>query len=179
LPKRCALHIDVISSRAIDEYRSVRSALTASGGTMRQTIYAMQFTGTGSPGDDGNLHASTSSPSTIITSAVNGGGLSGSIRATDGEQASFVSTVTMTGDTSFTEVGTITFGDGNQFDFSTVGEGYIGPSPEDGLMHGVVSWRLENGQGQFADASGLITSNFTLSAEGAVTDQHFGVLWLA
>jgi hypothetical protein len=45
-------------------------------------------------------------------------------------------------------------------------------------MHGVVSWRVEGGEGQFAGASGLITSNFTLSADGQVTDHHFGVLWV-
>jgi hypothetical protein len=145
---------------------------------MRQVIYAMRFDGTGAPADDGTLRASTSSPSTQILSLIGPDGLSGEISAAKGEGATFTSAVTMTGDTSFTESGTITFGAGNAFDFDTVGAGYIAPSPEDGMMHGVVSWRVKNGLGQFAGASGLITSNFTMAADGAVADNQFGVLWL-
>jgi hypothetical protein len=84
----------------------------------------------------------------------------------------------MTGETSFTETGTITFGDGNSFDFSTVGEGFMGPSPQPGLLHGVISWTIESGTGQFAGASGLISSNFTFSEQGEVIDNQFGVIWL-
>jgi hypothetical protein len=148
------------------------------GRAMRQVIYAMRFAGEGLPGADGMLHAATSSPSTRVTSIIRAQGVDGTIEAIDGGTARFTSDVRMTGDTSFDETGTIAFGEGNSLRFSTVGEGYIAPSPEDGLMHGVVSWRVDGGEGQFAGASGLITSNFTLSADGKVTDHHFGVLWV-
>jgi len=59
-----------------------------------------------------------------------------------------------------------------------VGEGYLGPSAEPKLSHGSVIWRIEEGEGQFAGASGLITSNFLVSDAGAVTDNHFGVIFL-
>ena len=62
---------------------------------------------------------------------------------------------------------------------NTIGEGHIGASPEAGLSHGAVMWRIEQGTGQFAGATGIITSNFTLSEQGEVTDCHFGVIWLA
>jgi hypothetical protein len=39
-------------------------------------------------------------------------------------------------------------------------------------------WRVESGEGQFAGASGLVTSNFTLSATGEVTDNHFGLIFV-
>ena len=39
-------------------------------------------------------------------------------------------------------------------------------------------WRVESGEGQFAGASGLITSNFTLSANGELIDNHFGVIFV-
>jgi hypothetical protein len=84
----------------------------------------------------------------------------------------------MTGPTSFTETGTISFGDGNSLEFSTIGEGYLAPSPEEELNHGIVMWRVECGTGQFEGASGLITSNFTCSAHGAVTDDQFGLIWV-
>ena len=40
------------------------------------------------------------------------------------------------------------------------------------------SWRVDGGEGQFAGASGLITSNFVLGEDLAVTDHHLGVLHL-
>jgi hypothetical protein len=39
-------------------------------------------------------------------------------------------------------------------------------------------WRVESGEGQFAGARGLVTSNFTLSAAGEVTDNHFGLIFV-
>lgn len=147
---------------------------------MQQIVYAMRFHGEGAPtGDEGVMRAATRSPSSRILSMVGASGLDGSIDAVDGGEATFVSEVRMTGDTSFTETGTITFGDGHSFDFSTVGEGYMGSSPESGLAHGAITWRIENGTGQFAGATGLITSNFTFSQQGEVNDCQFGVIWLA
>jgi hypothetical protein len=37
---------------------------------------------------------------------------------------------------------------------------------------------VAGGEGQFANAQGLITSNFTLSESGEVNDYHFGVIFL-
>lgn len=147
---------------------------------MRQLSYAMRFTGQATPAsDDGRvLKASTTSPGTTISSIVGDGGLSGSIEPAQGENARFTSQVDFTGETVFTETGTITFGDGNRLDFSTVGEGYLGPSADGSLQHGAVMWRVDGGEGQFAGASGLITSNFFVDANGAVTDHHFGVIFV-
>jgi hypothetical protein len=41
-----------------------------------------------------------------------------------------------------------------------------------------VIWRVEDGEGQFAGASGLITSNFTLNATGELIDNHFGLIFV-
>ena len=39
-------------------------------------------------------------------------------------------------------------------------------------------WRIEEGTGQFAGPSGLITSNFFVDQGLEVVDHHFGVLLL-
>jgi hypothetical protein len=39
-------------------------------------------------------------------------------------------------------------------------------------------WRVDDGEGQFAGASGLITSNFTLSDTDEVIDNHFGLIFV-
>jgi hypothetical protein len=41
-----------------------------------------------------------------------------------------------------------------------------------------VSWRVEGGEGQFAGARGLITSNVVIGADLAITDYHAGVLFV-
>ncbi len=68
--------------------------------------------------------------------------------------------------------------DGNRLDFSTIGEGYLGASTDGSLQHGTVMWRVNGGEGPFAGASGLITSNFFVDGSGAVTDHQFGVLFV-
>jgi hypothetical protein len=41
-----------------------------------------------------------------------------------------------------------------------------------------MTWTVEGGDGQFAGASGLITSNFFVDEHLGVVDHHFGVLLL-
>jgi hypothetical protein len=147
---------------------------------MPHLTYTMRFTGQATPASaDGSvLKAATTAPSSVMTSTVDAGGLAGAIDAVPGGEAAFASEVTFTGETSFQEVGTIAFGDGHVLRFSTVGSGYLGPSPDPARKHGAVMWRVVGGEGQFAGASGLITSNFFVDDNLAVTDHHFGVLFL-
>jgi hypothetical protein len=147
---------------------------------MRQVIYAMQFAGRATPaGPDGNvLRASTTAPSTAVTCRVGADGLAGTVEAVPGGADVFASEVTFTSATDFLETGTITFGGKHCLRFSTVGSGYLGPSADPALKHGTVMWRVDGGEGQFAGASGLITSNFFVGVDLAVTDNHFGVLFV-
>ncbi len=96
---------------------------------MKQVIYAMQFKGTAGPkaGASGVIKASTTAPSCTLSSVVDPGGVSGTLLPVPGGKASFESEVTLTGETSFTETGTIRFGDSNHLlRFSTVGQGFLG-----------------------------------------------------
>jgi hypothetical protein len=148
---------------------------------MKQVVYAMQFKGSAAPkaGVAGTIKATTAATSCTLSSVVGPDGLTGMLLPAPGGRASFESEVTLTGDTSFTEDGTIRFGDSNHsLRFSTVGQGFLGKSPDPALQHGSVMWRVEGGEGQFAGASGLITSNFTLSVTGEVIDHHFGLIFV-
>ena len=147
---------------------------------MKQIIYAMQFKGQAGPGASPTMmKATTNSPSCTVTTVIGPEGVHGSVQPAPGGKASFESEVTVTGETSFLESGSIRFGDGNhRLRFSTVGEGYLGDSPEPKLKSGAVMWRIDSGEGQFAGASGFITSNFTLSDTGDVTDNQFGVIFV-
>jgi hypothetical protein len=128
----------------------------------------MRFTGQATPANsDGTvLKAATTAPSSALTSTVGPGGLAGSVQPVDGDE------------TAFQEVGTITFGHGHVLRFGTVGSGYLGGSADSSLKHGTVMWHVKGREGQFAGATGLITSNFFVGANLEVTDHHFGVLFV-
>lgn len=148
---------------------------------MKQIFYAMQFRGQAAPvaGSSNVIKATTSASSCTLTTAIGAQGVSASLQPAAGGKASFESEVTVTGESTFVESGTIRFGDGNhRLRFSTVGEGCMGASADPKLRHGSVMWRVEGGEGQFAGASGLITSNFTMGETGEVTDNHFGVIFV-
>jgi hypothetical protein len=150
------------------------------GRAMQRLIYALRFTGwaTLASADATMLRATATAPSLSLTSIMGPSGLSSALDALDGETATFESEVTFTGETSFQEIGSITFGGNHRLRFSTVGSGYLGPSVDPTHKHGTVMWRVEGGQGQFAKASGLITSNFVVGEDLAITDHHFGVLFV-
>ena len=147
---------------------------------MRQVIYAMRFEGQAEAiGPDGKLlRAATSGPSATITSVVGPDGLTGTVQPAPGGAATFESEVTMTGESSFLESGAIAFGNGHRFRFSTIGQGYVAAGAEPGTSHGTVMWHIDGGEGQFAGATGLITSNAILDASLGVVDHQFGVIYV-
>ena len=147
---------------------------------MREAIYTLRFKGKAAPiGTAGNmLKAATTAPCASFDSRIGPDGLSSSSQPVDGDEATFESEVNVTGESSFLESRTIGFGDGNTLRFSTVGGGYLGSSAEPGINHGTVMWKVDEGTGQFAGATGLITSNFFVTEGLGVNDHHFGVLLL-
>ena len=148
---------------------------------MRQIGYAMQFRGSAGPkeGSDGELAARTGSATARLSTALDAGGPQLSIEDAPGERASFTSSVQILEDGAFTEDGTIDFGAAGTLDFSTVGTGRMGPSAQDGLTHGGIVWRVDGGTGPLAGATGIVTSNFTVSGAGEVVDNQWGVLFVA
>lgn len=124
---------------------------------MRDVVFAMELRGRAAPveGKEGNtLKAKTAG------------------RGPHGETVVFESRVVLTGET-FNETGSIDYGGRGKLTFETVGAGELRPSPVPGLQWGVVSWRITKGEGEFGGATGYITSNFTVSAEGDVVDNQY------
>ena len=145
---------------------------------MRQIIFCMQFKGTATPGSEtGVMKATTSATSCSLRTTVGPDGVEGTFIPAEGGLAYFESEVRMTGTDTFTESGTITFGDGDHsLTFSTVGQGQIIPDEGSKTMVGAVIWKVDSGDGQFKGATGLITSNFNVDGTGGVTDHQFGVI---
>jgi hypothetical protein len=94
--------------------------------------------------------------------------------------ASYLNHVSFTGESTFTETGTLSFDEGKgELDVVSVGEGTLSPSAEPEVLHGAVIWRITEGRGRFASASGLITSNFLLRpATGELEERQVAVVFL-
>ena len=83
----------------------------------------------------------------------------------------------MTGAGTFIESGRISYGKVGGVTFR-LWDGVLGASGVDGLQRGAVIWEVTEGRGQFARATGLITSNFTVGLKGEVVDNHYVRLFL-
>lgn len=77
---------------------------------------------------------------------------------------------------TFREHGTIAFPD-SVLRFRTLGTGRLGPAGDHGRL-GTVIWELDGGTGRLDGASGHITSTFTITADGRVTDEQCGEILL-
>jgi|SRR5712692_6861985 len=147
---------------------------------MKELVFALEFKGSAGPvpGSDNRLQARTSATGQTLRSVLKPDGVVASIEPAGGDPATFESQVEMVGDGMFLENGTIRYGTAGAITFKTVGRGVIGPSPEPGTQRGAVIWEVTSGDNRFQGAQGLITSNFTVGANGEVKDDHFVRLYL-
>jgi hypothetical protein len=96
------------------------------------------------------------------------------------ERACYQNHAIYTGESTFTEGGTIRF-DGGEGDLEivTVSEGTLAPSAQPDVLHGAVVYRITGGHGRFDGASGLITSNFLLwPAQGEFEEKQVAVVFV-
>jgi hypothetical protein len=147
---------------------------------VRELVFALEFRGRGGPvpGSPAKRQARTTAPSQAWRAVLGPGGVTAAVEPVAGESAVLESRVERDPDGTFVEDGTITYGAAGSVTFDTVGRGHVGPAPDGRGSHGVVMWRITGGEGRFAGARGLITSNFTVSGDGEVTDDHVTRLYL-
>jgi hypothetical protein len=147
---------------------------------MRQLSFVLQFQGSAAlvVGSPQTLQAQTTAANQSFRTVLGADGIEATLEALGGGQATFASRVVVNADGSFDETGTITYGSLGSVEFRTLGQGYMFPSGIEGLQRGGVLWEVTSGTGQFAGATGVITSNFSVSSEGKVVDNHFAVLYL-
>ena len=143
-------------------------------------MFALEFRGRAGPidGSPTSRRARTSAPSQALRAVMTADGMDTDVEPLSGDTAVLDSTVERFADGSFVEAGTITYGSLGRVSFTTDGKGTVGPSPVDGWVHGAVMWVVTGGDGWFAGARGLITSNFVASAGGEVIDNQFARLYL-
>ncbi len=147
---------------------------------MRELVFALEFRGNARPvsGVEGQRRARSMAPSQTLATVLGPGGVIARLDAVAGEGAVLESRVERFGDGTFVEDGTITYGSAGTITFETIERGWVGPAPLAGWVVGGVVWAVTEGQGAFAGARGLITSNFTVNAGGEVVDDQIARLYL-
>jgi hypothetical protein len=147
---------------------------------MRELVFALEFRGRAGPvpGLEGKRQARSTAPSQTLSTVLERERVRARVEAMAGESAVLESRVERFGDGSFVEDGTIAYGSAGTVAFETIGRGWVAPAPQAGWVVGGVLWTITTGDGAFVGARGLVTSNFTVSADGEVIDDHFTRLYL-
>ena len=146
---------------------------------LRPIVYSLQFRGRIMSLSSRVLEQRASAPSQVLTTTVDANGLAGHVQPREGEQALLVSRLVLADDGSFDQSGTIEFAPGHVLAFRSVGAARLSSSPDPHLRHGAAVWVVEGGEGQFRGAHGRITSNFFVSDTNELTDNHFGLIFVA
>jgi hypothetical protein len=142
-------------------------------------VYSLQFRGRIASLSSRVLEQRASAPSQVLSTTVDANGLAGRVQPGEGEEALLVSRLALADDGSFDQSGTIEFAPGHVLAFRSVGAARLGRSPDPHLRHGAAVWEVEGGEGQFHGAHGRITSNFLVSDTNELTDNHFGLIFVA
>ena len=147
---------------------------------MREIVFALEFRGRGEavPGEPGKRRARSTAASQTLSAVLGPMGVRDRIERVAGESAELDSRVERFADGSFVEDGTITYGSAGRITFETIGRGWVGPAPLGGGVVGGIVWKVTAGEGVFAGAQGLISSNFTVNAGGEVIDDQVARLYL-
>jgi hypothetical protein len=147
---------------------------------MQEVVFALEFRGRAEAveGSERLRRARSVAGSQRMSVVIEAMGVRARVEGVEGESAVLESRVERFGDGTFVEDGTITYGAAGSVRFETLGRGWVGPAPRAGWVVGGVVWTITAGDGAFAGARGLITSNFTVGADGDVVDNHVTRLYL-
>ena len=146
------------------------------GPAMKPVTYALQFRGVAESTRPGVLAIRAIASGGALTTVLGDDGVRGRYDGADGDEALLEASLRITGD-AFDAAGRISFGILHTLQFRATG-GRLGPTPDEHLRQGAAVAEIDGGTGQFARATGRITSNFVLSDTGEVTDHQLGVVFL-
>lgn len=142
---------------------------------MKPITFSLQFRGQLAQfGED--LRKQARAPGGALVTSLTADGPAGRfVWAPGDEEAILESTLAFQDERRFDEAGTIMFALGSSLCIR--GRGRLAPSADPDLRQGTVVWSIEGGGGHLEGATGLITSNFLLSATGDVTENQLGVIF--
>ena len=139
----------------------------------------MQFRGHATWLEPGVVLARATAPSSALVTLIDSVGVHGSLEVRDGDEAHLECRLTFQDECHFSELGTISFGNGNALRFRSADQGTLTRSADPQLRHGANVWEVDGGAGTFRNASGRIVSNFLISDSGDLTDHQLGLVFVA
>ncbi len=149
---------------------------------MREIVYTMHFRGqiSRSTGNGGTLRATSSGTSCTMQTVVSPSGAETTVHSATGDLAFVETEIHMAGNEGFDGEGSLTFGDEAEHGlrFSSAKTGQLSQSGVPGVLAGAVSWRIDGGAGRFASASGFISSTFTVTQSGELSEYHCGLIFI-
>lgn len=147
---------------------------------MKELVFALEFRGRGEavPGGEGKRRARSTATSQILVTTLTASGVEARVESRGGETAVLEADVQRFADGTFVETGRIRYGAFGAVTFDTIGRGWVGPAPKTGAVAGGILWRITGGEGGLQGARGVIASNFTVDADGAVVDNHAARIYL-
>jgi hypothetical protein len=145
---------------------------------MKPITYSLQFRGRASSTGPDRMRFRLTAPSSALVTSLCPDGVHGAFEDVAGGDATLEAELSLREHLAFDDAGTIEFGHGNSVRFRSLGLGRLVECPDRNLRHGTVVCQVEGGNGQFARAEGLITSNFLVSDTGEVTDNHLGLIFV-
>jgi hypothetical protein len=140
--------------------------------------YSLEFRGQVSGESDGLLVHASAPPCTHQTQLHDEGIAARFFFGDSGDEAFLESRLLLEEDGTFSAVATIDFGHGHTLWGRTLDNGRVSGSADEHLRHGTATIHVVGGTGQFAGATGQITSNFVLSDTGELTDNQLGMVFL-
>ena len=149
---------------------------------MRQIVYALRFRGEASwVGVDGNLLRVVARASGCsMRSWFDQDGLHGEMWDEPGDEIRLESELTITGATTFQEIGAISFGaSGDRLRFSTCGSGHLESVAQGTGWRGAAVLQIDDGERRFAAAHGLFASTYVVDAVGVITILQLGSIQFA
>jgi hypothetical protein len=146
---------------------------------MKPIIFALQYQGPVKPIEKvpGVLRVKLKAKSCEIKTEIGAKGVASTISPIRGGSAVLDSVVSMTGEATFIESGTLSFGHGTTLTFSTFGNAAIGASAAPKIAAGAAIWKVTGGTGQFKGATGYVTGNFFADDKGNATDTQVAVIF--
>lgn len=142
---------------------------------MHPITFSLQFRGQVTRLGEGRRKEARAPGCALVTTLTPDGPAARFEWASDEDEALLESTLTFRDERRFDEEGTIVFALGNSLRIR--GHGRLAPCASPELSHGSVVWRIAGGDGRFDRSSGIITSNFLLSATGDLTENQLAVVF--
>jgi len=129
-------------------------------------------------GVEGKRRSRSVAPSQALSSVITAAAVEGGVEKLTGDEAVLEAEVSIVDESAFTETGTIRYGRAGGITFATLGKGVVVPSDVPGVRRGAVMWKVTGGDGHFSGAHGIITSNFAVSPDGEVVDNHYARIYI-